>query len=83
MNSIRRMFAPLAVAVAFAAFALVPGAAHAQGMTEKDAKHEKPHDTWVERAGEAIFHFLGIDALIGVETKAGQDSAEARASASR
>jgi hypothetical protein len=81
MKSIRRMFAPLAVALA--AFALVPSVAHAHGMPVlKDASHEKVHDTWIERAGEAIFHFFGLDALLGVDTT-GQDSAEARASASR
>jgi hypothetical protein len=61
MNSIRRMLAPLALA--FAAFAVVPSVAHAQGMPDmKDGKHEKAHDTWIERAGEAVFHFLGLDA---------------------
>ena len=40
MNSIRRMFAPIAFAFAFAAFALVPSVAHAQGMRIlKDARH--------------------------------------------
>jgi len=59
MNSIRRMLAPLAVA--FAAFALVPSVALAQGMPDlKDAKHEKAHDTWIEKAGEAIFNLLGL-----------------------
>jgi hypothetical protein len=83
MNSIRRMFAPIAFAFAFAAFALVPSVAHAQGMRIlKDAQHEKAHDTWIERAGEAVFHFFGLDALLGVDTT-GQDSAEARASGSR
>jgi hypothetical protein len=62
MNSIRRMLAPLAVAVAFAASALVPSVALAQGMPDlKDSKHEKAHDTWVERAGSAILHLLGLD----------------------
>jgi hypothetical protein len=82
MNSIRRMLAPLAVA--FAAFALVPSVAHAQGMPDtKDAKHEKAHDTWIERAGDAIFHLFGLDALVGVDTKGAQASTEARASASK
>jgi hypothetical protein len=82
MSSIRRIFAPLAVA--FAASALVPSVANAQGMRVlKDEAHGRPHDTWIEKAGEAVFHFFGLDALIGVETKAGQESAEARASASK
>jgi hypothetical protein len=82
MKSIRRMFAPLAVALA--AFALVPSVAHAHGMPVlKDATHEKAHDTWIEKAGEAVFHFFGLDALLGSDTKAEQESAEARVSASR
>jgi hypothetical protein len=53
MNSIRRMLAPLAIA--FAASVLVPAVAHAQGMPDlKDGKHEKAHDTWIEKAGTAV-----------------------------
>jgi hypothetical protein len=73
MNSIRRMIAPLAVA--FATIALVPGVAQAQEV--RDAK-PKAHDTWIEKAGSAVFHFLGLDTLSFGDSTEARDSLKSR-----
>jgi hypothetical protein len=72
MSTIRRMIAPLAIAIA--ASTLVPAVA----MAGEDAKPVKPHDTWIERAGTAVFHLFGLDALSFGDTKLPQHPIDAK-----
>ncbi|MGD0528886.1 MAG: hypothetical protein ABSE49_27360 [Polyangiaceae bacterium] len=63
MKSFPRIIAPLAIA--FVASTFVPAVAMAGG-----AEPVKAHDTWIEKAGTAVFHFFGLDALsFGGDTK--------------
>ena len=58
MKSFPRILAPLAIAIA--ASTLAPTMA----MAGEDAKPVKAHDTWIEKAGTAVFHFFGLDGAV-------------------